>query len=342
MSSCATSSIKNNILETIGNTPLVRLSRVFQHLPLHVFAKLEAHNPGGSIKDRPALNIIKSGIESGIISPETVVIESSSGNFGVGLAQACEYYGLQFICVVDPKTPAQTKSILKAYGAKIELVSAPDPVTGEYLQVRLNRVGELLQSIPNSFWPNQYASLDNPAAHHQTMHEIMAALDWRVDYLFCATSTCGTLRGCTEFVRKHKLVTQIIAVDAIGSVIFGCASATRLIPGHGAGVRPALYRPDLADRCVHVSDLDCVVGCRRLLQGEAILAGGSSGAIISSVEKLKDELTPNANCVLILPDRGDRYLETIYFDSWVKAHFGDITHLWQRERKKSAWVTVTF
>jgi cysteine synthase A len=325
--------IKNNILETIGQTPIVRLSRVLKQVPIHVFAKVEAHNPGGSIKDRPAMNIIKSNMEAGNITPDTVVIESSSGNLGVGLAQICAYYGLRFICVVDPKTPALTRSILEAYGAEIELVPAPDLVTGDFLQARLNRVDILRESIPNSFWPNQYASPYNPASHYQTMHEIATSLDGRVDYLFCATSTCGALRGCAEYIGKHHLKTEIIAVDAVGSVIFGHPRSKRLIPGHGAGIKPPLFSPGLASRYVHISDLECVVGCRKLLQQEAILAGGSSGAIIMSVEKLKDELKPDSSCVLLFPDRGDRYLETIYSDYWVKEHFGDITHLWKVARK---------
>jgi cysteine synthase A len=168
------------------------------------------------------------------------------------------------------------------------------------------------------------------------MHEIVTALGGEVDYLFCAASTCGTIRGCAEYVQDHHLPTRIFAVDAVGSVIFGGASGKRLIPGHGAAVRPALYEPDIAERCIHVSDLDCVVGCRRLVHEEAILAGGSSGAVLSAIEQVKDEIEPGAICVAIFADKGERYLDTIYSDSWIEEHFGDVAHFWHEERETTA------
>jgi N-(2-amino-2-carboxyethyl)-L-glutamate synthase len=320
--------MSEGILSAIGNTPLVKLKHMFPNCKAHVFAKLESLNPGGSIKDRAAFNILKNALDEGIIQSNTIVIESSSGNMGIGLAQACAYLNLQFICVVDPKTTEQNIAILKAYGAKVEMVTNTDPETGEYLSSRIKRVQELKQELPNSWWTDQYANMFNAMAHHQTMREISVALNGNVDYLFCATSTCGTIRGCSDYVRDHGLSTKIIAVDALGSVIFGGVSMRRLIPGHGASQRPDLYRPKMADQCIQVSDLDCVVGCRRLLQREAILAGGSSGAVVSAVTLLQSEIPSEANCVIILSDRGERYLETIYSNPWVTKHFGDVAHLW--------------
>src|ERR1700754_2424980 len=202
------------ILATVGQTPLIELTRILEEVPVRLFAKLESFNPGGSSKDRPASFIIRQGIADGTIGPDTVVIESSSGNMGIGLAQACAYFGLRFICVVDEKTTKQNADILKAYGAEVDVVTEPDLVTGEFLQARINRVKSLLASNEGSFWPDQYANQYNAIAHHQTMHEIAAALDGKLDYLFCATSTCGTLRGCAEYARMRKLKTRIIAVDA--------------------------------------------------------------------------------------------------------------------------------
>lgn len=321
----------DSILSAIGNTPLVKLDRVFDDLQFNLYAKLEAFNPGGSSKDRPAIKIIRRAIELGAIVPgETVVIESSSGNMGIGLAQACSYYGVRFICVVDRKTTMQNIRLLEAYSAEVELVSEPDPVTGEYLQARIDRVKSLLFSIPGSFWPNQYANLDNPHAHHQTMREIATQLDGKVDYLFCATSTCGTIRGCTEYIREHRLNTKTYGVDAVGSVIFGGQKKIpRLIPGHGAAVRPPLFNTTIADDCIHVTDIDCVVHCHQLVRREAILAGGSSGAVIAAVGRVKNLIPEGANCVAILADRGERYLDTIYSNSWVTEHFGDIAYQWQ-------------
>lgn len=321
--------MREGVLSAIGNTPLVRLKRVIADIDFQLYAKLECLNPGGSMKDRAAFSILRHALDSGLLKPGAVVIESSSGNMGIGLAQACLYFGLKFICVVDPKTTQQNIRLLEAYGAEVDLVKDPDPATGEYLQARLNRVQELLGSNPGSFWPNQYANTRNSYAHHKTMREIVKALNGKVDYLFCATSTCGTLRGCAEYIRKHNLSTKLYAVDAVGSVIFGGKKANRIIPGHGATIRPALYQDNLVYDVIHVNDIACVQGCRRLAKREAILAGGSSGAVLTAVEQTKKRILPGANCVMIFADRGDRYLDTIYSDEWVCAHFGEVRHLWE-------------
>ena len=333
--------MNDSVLKAIGKTPLVRLSRIIPDLHFNLFAKLEGLNPGGSTKDRPAFSIIQHGIDAGRIGPDTVVIESSSGNMGIGLAQACAYHGLRFICVIDPKTTQQNMRLLQAYGAEVDMVLEPDEVTGEFLQARLNRVKELLGSLENTFWPNQYSHRYNPIAHHQTMHEIVSDLNGEVDFLFCATSTCGTIRGCAEYVRSHNLQTRIFAVDAVGSVIFGGVNSKRLLPGHGSAVRPALYHPHLAERCIHVTDLECVLGCRRLVRQEAILAGGSSGAVLMAVERVKEEIPRDATCAVIFADRGERYLDTIYSDAWVTEHFGDIEHVSPEQKETAVCMVAT-
>jgi len=285
-----------------------------------------------SVKDRAALKMIENAEREGRLAKGQQIVELTSGNMGIGLAQVCAYLGLRFICVVDPKTTRQNIEILKAYGAEIDLVERPDPSTGEYLRARLDRVKAVVESTPNSFWPDQYSNVSNAKAHHQTMHEIVEQLEGRLDYVFCATSTCGTMRGCAEYLRERDLPVKVVAVDAVGSVIFGGEPAKRLIPGHGAAVRPKLFEPGLADRLVTVTDLDCIIGCRRLVKTEAILAGGSSGAIIMAIEKIKEELPSGSVCVAVLPDRGERYLDTIYSDEWVAEHFGDVSHFWCADR----------
>lgn len=320
--------IHDSVLDAIGSTPLIRLRRLLPDSPVRLFAKLEALNPGGSLKDRPARAILEEAMARGRVGPGTVVVESSSGNMGIGLAQTCRYHGLRFICVVDPRTAAQNLQVLRAYGAELDMVTEPEPQSGEFLQARLQRVAALRDQIPDSFWPNQYANPENSGAHYRsTMREIAEALDDRVDFLFVAISTCGTLRGCAEYVRDHGLKTRVVAVDAVGSVIFSDVRGKRLIPGLGAGLRPPLCDPSLADECVHVTDFDCLRGCRRLLRREAILAGGSSGAVVSAVGRVRHRLPENAVCVAILPDRGERYLDTLYDDQWVGRHFGDVMQL---------------
>lgn len=321
-------SIDEGVLSAIANTPLIKLTRVFPDAKFDLYAKLEFLNPGGSTKDRPALSIIRHGLDTGMIREGTVIVESSSGNMGIGLAQVCAYYGLRFICVVDPKTTSQNIRLLEAYGAEVDLVATPDEETGEYLHARIARVRSILEKTENSFCPNQYSNTDNSGAHRRTMHEVVTALGGKIDYLFCATSTCGTIRGCAEYLKDNGMMTRVYAVDAVGSVIFGGEKAKRLIPGHGAALRPELFREDMAHKCIKVTDLDCIEGCRRLAKGEAILAGGSSGAVLMAVERVKNEIERGATCVVIFPDRGERYLDTIYSDKWVEEHFGDVARLW--------------
>lgn len=313
------------VLEAIGNTPLIKLERLFKNNGRSFYAKLEALNPGGSIKDRTAYKIVSDALATGEIQPGDTLIESSSGNMAIGLAQACRYYDLNLIVVVDPNVNQQNIRILEAYGACVEWVHEPDPEEG-FLGARLNRVQALLAMIPNSYWTNQYANPNNPAAHYETMAEIVADIGYAPDYLFLATSTCGTLMGCAQYIEARQLPTKIVAVDAVGSVIFGTPSAPRLIPGHGAGRPSQLLDEACVDSVVHVSDWECVLGCRNLLQEEAILAGGSSGAVITAVSHKQASLPENATIAMILCDRGERYLETIYNDAWVQKNFGHLTY----------------
>jgi 2,3-diaminopropionate biosynthesis protein SbnA len=310
----------NNILTQVGHTPLILLEKTSRQLSLQLYGKLEMLNPGGSIKDRPALLMLTKALESGQLEKGGTVIESSSGNMAIGLAQACRYLELSVVVVVDPKINKHTLKILQAYGARIEQVTRADE-DGNYLNRRLERVQELVDRIPGGFWPNQYGSKYNPAAHYQTMDEIVSALPTPPDYLLAATSTCGTIMGCAKYVRQHNLPTKLIAVDAAGSVIFGASPANRLVPGHGAGRPSDLLDREAIDRVIHITDRECVLGCRSLLSQEAILAGGSSGAVRVAARKLRADLPSDVTCALILPDSGERYLDTIYNDEWVEEHF---------------------
>lgn len=314
----------NGILSQIGNTPLIQLSNVFERNRFRVYMKMEAQNPSGSAKARSAYRIIEQAISRGEINKDTVIIESSSGNFGIALAQICCYLRLKFICIVDRKITRQNINILHSYGAKIECITKPDSETGEYLLARIKRVKKLLKEIPNSFWPNQYGNIDNPIAHRETMHEIDIALKGKVDYIYCAVSTFGTIRGFCEYVDMNQMSTKIIAVDAVGSILFGGNRGKRLVPGHGAAVVPALYQEGIVSKCIHVTDYDCVTGCRELLHKEAILTGGSTGGILSAIIKDQGNIADNATCVMIMHDQGERYIDTIYSNEWVTEHFGQV------------------
>lgn len=329
--------MSGGILGAIGGTPLVHLEKLFSSSPFQCYAKLEGLNPGGSSKDRPSTAIIEKALQTGEIDSNTLVIESSSGNTGIGLAQVCAYHGLRFRCLIDPKVTQQNIDILAAYGAEIEIIEHPDPQTGELLPAKLKRIDEILQSVKNSFWVNQYANRENSGAHYRsTVREILRDLDGDYpDYLFIATATCGTLRGCLDYLVDHGYPTKVIAVDALGSQIFSNDKHERLIPGLGSGICPELTPTDGVHKIMHIATADCVVGCRRLARTEAILAGGSSGGVISAVERMSIEIPDGSTVVVLLPDRGERYLDTIYSDQWVRENLGGIAHHWIKDMKEN-------
>jgi cysteine synthase A len=325
------------ILGAIGGTPLVRLEKILESSHFDCFAKLEGLNPGGSSKDRPSVAIVERALQTGEIDSDTLIIESSSGNTGIGLAQVCAYHGLRFRCLIDPKVTQQNVDILTAYGAEIEMIGHPDPETGELLPVKLKRIDEILATVDNSFWANQYANHENSAAHYRsTVKEILRDLDGNMlDYLFIATATCGTIRGCLDYLTDHHYPTKVIAVDALGSQIFSNSKHGRLIPGLGSAICPQLTPAEGVHKCLHVTDIDCVVGCRRLARTEAILAGGSSGGVITAVDRMRNEIPEGSTVVALLPDRGERYLDTIYSDDWVRENLGDIAHHWSKAAREA-------
>lgn len=309
----------DGVLDAIGGTPLVRLRRLLDRGDVEVYAKVEAMNPGGSAKDRPAAAMVRAALADGLVAPGGTIVESSSGNMGVGLAQACRYHGLRLICVVDERTTDVNVATLRALGADVRVVRRPDPATGDLLAARLALVRHLVDTTPDAYWPDQYG---NPANPQGTMREIDEALDGALDVLLVATSTTGTLGGCRAYLRAHGRSTAVVAVDAVGSALFGGARADRRIPGFGAGVETALSRETEPERVLRVDELETVVGCRRLVDREAIFAGGSSGAVAAAAELLAAELRPGARMALILADGGRGYLSTVYDDAWVQRELG--------------------
>ncbi|WBL21584.1 2,3-diaminopropionate biosynthesis protein SbnA [Zunongwangia sp. HRR-M8] len=316
--------IKNNhsIIDAIGDTPLIHLHKMFLDSKINFYGKLEAANPSGSLKDRTSAFILQNALEEGRIRPGDTVIESSSGNMALGLAQACLYLKLKLIVVVDPHINKHTEKLLLAYGAKIEYVTKPSK-EGGFLAARLDKVQELLKAIPNSFWTNQYGNPDNPLAHHKTIEEIMIALEGDVDYIFVSASTCGTLMGYADYILENNLKTKLIAVDAKGSVLFGGEAKKRLIPGHGAAVPSQFLRKERIYDYLAVSDLDCIEGCWSLLKSEGILCGGSTGGVVTAIKKYSAKIDDSSNCVFLLCDKGERYLDTIYNPDWIQANFPD-------------------
>lgn len=307
----------DSVVSCIGRTPLVHLHRLFPQGPA-VFAKLELMNPGGSMKDRSARYIIEQGFRDGTIRKDTHLIESTSGNFGVALAMVSKLYGLSFTCVVDPKITKTNLNIIKQMGARIEMVREPDD-QGGYLKTRIKRVQELRQAIPNSYWINQYANERNwKAYYNDTAAEMLDQLKGPVDYFVAAVSTTGSILGCARRIREENPKAKVIAVDAEGSIIFGTPPGPRELPGIGSSRVPELLRREEIDEVVHVNDWESVLGCRDLLGKEGIFAGGSSGSIVAGLKKILPQLPPQARVLTLLPDRGERYLDSVYDEQWVE------------------------
>lgn len=310
------------LISAIGRTPLAELKRLFANdRGIRVFAKLELLNPGGSAKDRPALRMLQEAYQAGRIGPGSTIVESSSGNTAISLAMICAQWNMRLICVVDPRTASTNTAMLKALGAQIDLVTEPDSATGEFLPARIRRVRELLDAIPGAFWPNQYGNDCNWQAQMETMREIHEQTGG-ADYVFGAVSTCGTMLGCYRYVREKSLSTVVVAVDSEASSILGEPRGVRRFPGMGAGIVPPFARQRFHDEAVTVSDSDIVRECRAMASMEGLLAGPSSGGVAAAVRKMLPRMPDGAVCVMIVHDRGERYMDTLYSDAWVERHFG--------------------
>lgn len=306
----------------VGRTPLVPLRRLQNRTDIEVWGKLESFNPGGSAKDRTALAMLRRAWADGSIGATSTIVESSSGNLGVALARWCSRLQLPFHCVLDSKANAATVALIGALGGVVHRVQRAD-LAVSLLAARIARVRELVASIDGAVWLNQYANPAAIEAHAQgTMREIAEAMDHRVDQLFVAVSTTGTLGGCRRYVQQHAMHTRLVAVDAAGSVLFGGDRSERLLTGFGAGVVSPLAEGLVPDRVARISDLDSVLGCRLLARREAIVAGASSGAVVQAFLQAAPDLPPGSRVVLVLHDGGAPYLDTVYDDGWVARRLG--------------------
>ena len=305
-----------SVIDLIGGTPLMRMTRYLGRDDIALYAKLEAFNPGGSAKDRPARHMVEQALARGDIGPATTLVESSSGNMGIGLAQICRFHGLRLICVVDRNALAQNVAIMQALGAEIHRVT--EALDGDLLAARMAAVEQLVERVPGAVWLNQYANRDNPRAHQMgTIVELDAAMGGAIDTLFVATSSTGTAQGCRDYLHQQGRKTRVVAVDAQGSTLFNGTAGPRFIPGMGAGRMPPLAAGQEFSGLVRVGDARCVAGCRRAAEREAILVGGSAGGVLEAVRLGADSLR-GQQVAVILHDSGTRYLDTIFDDAWVE------------------------
>ncbi len=291
-----------------------------------LFLKLEAMNPAGSIKMKTALSMIRDLEQRGKINSNTILIESSSGSLGVALSIICAQRQYRFVCVVDPNTSRPNIQIMEALGTQVICVDKRDKNDG-FLASRIAHIHELVASDQRYLWLNQYANPENPRAHARTTAlAIFESFD-QVDYLFVGAGTTGTLMGCLQFFGQHSPNTRIIAVDSIGSVTFGFPASQRHIPGLGTSRTPEIFDGEGIHAMEMVAETDTIAMCRYLARNNGILAGGSTGTVMSAVYAWRDRLPANATVVAISPDFGERYLETIYNDQWVRERFDCIPEL---------------
>jgi cysteine synthase A len=304
-------------LDYVGHTPIAQIP--VEELPsVHLYAKLEFYNPLGSVKDRAASYILKKLFENHEIDANTIIIESSSGNFGVALAGFCHHYGLQFIAVVDPHISPINEMLIKAFGASVVKVTEPDE-NGGYLLHRIQRVKALLKEYQNAYWVNQYGNPYNAEAYYATLgEEICEALE-EIDYMFLGVSSGGTITGCSRKITERCPQAKIIAVDIVGSVIFGHSPQKRHIPGMGSSMVPAILQEAKIDDVVMIDEISTIEMCHELLQKHYIFAGGSSGSVFAAVKRYFSTHKPvkkPCNVVMLFPDRGERYINTIYNEQW--------------------------
>lgn len=307
------------LLGTVGDTPLVRLTRLTSRDDVTLWAKLESFNPGGSAKDRTAAALVEAACREGRLGPGARIVESSSGNFGVALARLALLHGWELHCVTDPRANAMTLATIRALGGVVHPVTEPDPETGDWLSARIAAVQRLLAEMPDAISLDQYANRAALDAHADgTMREITDALGHAPDWLFVATSTTGTIGGCLRHLDRLGAATRVVGVDAEGSVLFGGTRGERHLTGFGAGIVPDLSREAHPHEVARIADVDSVVGCRVLARTEGILAGASGGAVVSALLQRVDAMPAGTEVVLVLHDGGQPYLDTVYDDDWVE------------------------
>jgi len=305
--------IYNSILDGIGGTPIVRLNKITAGLKCTVLAKLEAKNPGGSVKDRIGLNMIREAEKQGLITKKTVIIEPTSGNTGIGLAIVSAVKGYRLILTMPESMSVERRRLLKAYGAELVLTPKTEGMKGA-----INKAKELAIQTPHSFIPQQFQNPANPQIHRETTGpEIWKATEGKIDILVAGVGTGGTITGIAEYIKPLKPTFKAIAVEPFNSpVLSGGNPGPHTIQGIGAGFIPKILRTDLVDEVMKVKEEDAINIARRLAQEEGLLMGISSGAATyAALHLAKRPENEGKLLVVILPDTGERYLSTSLYET---------------------------
>ena len=315
-----TPAIARTLTDCVGSTPLFALQNVVGSTDAELLVKWERANPGGSIKDRPALHIVDMAEELGLLRPGGAIIESSSGNFGISLAMIGAVRGYRVIVLVDAKTTQANLRVLNAFGAETIVVDEPDD-TGSFHKTRIVLANQLAREIEGSFRPDQVFNLLNSRAHYlSTGPELLAECGRRLDVVVGTVSSGGQLGGLSRYLHEFAPNVSVVGADAQGSAIFGGPSAPYLIPGIGLGWTPANLDVGLLDTAYKISAEDAFYACRVIARHEGVLAGASSGAALITALRLAMEAGRGARVVCLFSDGGDRYLDTVYEDAWLAEH----------------------
>ncbi len=303
--------IFNNVLETIGKTPLIRLNKLTEGLRCTVVGKLESRNPGGSVKDRICLSMIVEAEKQGLVKPGTVIIEPTSGNTGIGLAMVAAVKGYRLILTMPETMSVERRNLLKAYGAELVLTPGPEGMKGA-----IKKAEELAKDMSNSFVPQQFRNLANPRIHRETTGpEIWNATDGKVDILVAGVGTGGTITGIAQCIKPLKPQFKVIAVEPFDSpVLSGGSPGPHKIQGLGAGFIPDVLKMELVDEVFKVKNEEAMQTSRLLAVKEGLLVGISAGAAtFAALEIGRRQENEGKLLVAILPDTGERYLSTPLF-----------------------------
>lgn len=315
---------KNNILEQIGNTPLIKLNKINKGLKPQMFAKLESANPGGSVKDRIGYNMIVDSEEKGMLQPGGTIIEATSGNTGIGLAITAAVKGYRCIFVVTSKVSDEKINYLKALGSEVIVVSnLAEPEDPEYY---VNVAKRLHNEIPNSFFAYQYSNPSNPEIHYKTTGpEIWRQTDGKITHFVSSIGTGGTISGTGRFLKGKNPNIQVIGADPLGS-IFKHYKETReiikgtpyLVEGIGQDCLPENVHFQYIDKIINISDKESFAAARRLTKEEGIFCGGSTGTIVHVALEVAKECSKDDVIVFIVCDTGERYLSKVHNEDWLR------------------------
>ncbi|MCL2643042.1 MAG: cysteine synthase A [Candidatus Bathyarchaeota archaeon] len=303
--------IYDNVLETIGNTPLVKINKLTEGLNAIVVGKLESRNPSNSVKDRICKAMIDEAEKQGLIKPGTTIIEPTSGNTGVGLAMVAAVRGYRLILTMPETMSVERRKLLRAYGAQLVLTPGSEGIEGA-----IRKAEELFTNTPDAFMPQQFKNEVNPKVHRETTgSEIWADTEGKVDIVVAGVGTGGTITGIAQFIKPLKASLKVIAVEPVASpVLSGGKKGSHGIQGIGAGFVSDVLELDLVDEIFKVSEEDAFETAKRAVQKEGLLVGISAGAaLFAAVEVAKRAENEGKLVVVILPDTGERYLSTELF-----------------------------